>query len=367
MDDERFAAAAEDLRRRNRVKQKRLRERVAAERRSLRAQVATLCKALAASAHKPNDTLLSWKTIAAGLARSTVESRLSSVMLRQELERTLALSGRIQAWVASMHPSRTLLPAAPFSWINITLVDDIASRKVGLDWYTQHLYFNTERMVALCNFPSHGAIMDNLILELGQDLVDLIGRIQIDYDQSLEATYALLRDTIWAELRGDTHSFVSEFLDQELTEAIDPTMLYRRTVLEVDESNYYVCREFCTDDRIVFLFGNFSQDARQPENHRWRPRLFWYILERHGPHRTRLKVIMYNGPKMIYGRLNTWRNVLESVNEYNPEKTDAQLFARYRELVDEQFYHLLRVDYASLTLQAGEIERSAVENVHRIK
>ncbi|OQR85095.1 hypothetical protein ACHHYP_12286 [Achlya hypogyna] len=349
-------AAAEDLRRRNRLKQKRLRERVAGERRQLRAQVASLVKTLAVAQSKPKETCLSWKSIAASLARSSVESKLTLTMLRQEIER---------AWVASMHPSRSLLPNAPFNWTDITLMAEPASRRLGLDWYTKHLYHNTDRMQQLCAFPSSGTVVDNLVVNIGNDLVDLIGRIQIDYDKPLEATYDVLRDKIWAELRGDTHSFVSEYLDEELVKSIDPKMLYRRTVLDVEESNYYVCREFNEPNRVVFLFGNFTQDALQPRNLEWRPRLFWYILERLGPNKTRLKAMMYNGPKMVRGRLVTWKDVLGGTDEDFTGRTESQQFDRYVELVNEQFDQLLRVDYASLALKALETERSKVENMER--
>ncbi|KDO25363.1 hypothetical protein SPRG_09188 [Saprolegnia parasitica CBS 223.65] len=153
-------------------------------------------------------------------------------------------------------------------------------------------------------------------------------------------------------MRGDTHPCGTEFLDEELVREIDPRMIYRRTALTADESNYYVCREFVTENRIVFLFGNFNQDALQPENIQWRPRMFWYVLERIGPTETRIKALFYNGPKVVQGRVMTWKeDMCNDQGDDVPDMPDDLLFSEYQQSIDRDWRPMMTSDVEILTLR----------------
>ncbi|KDO18678.1 hypothetical protein SPRG_15203 [Saprolegnia parasitica CBS 223.65] len=338
-------ARVEHQRRRNRLKQKRHRDRFTTERSQLLSQLAELRDVVATLATRlpvpaPTSTsCLPWKDVAAGLAQANAESRLTLQVLRDANASMQDLACTLATWVGQSVPSPSQLDDNPLRGLTaLTLPADPEARKRGLDWYSQHLLFNTDRMLQLCGFPSKGTLHDVLVTDDAESgLSDILGRIQIEYNLPLHKTYSALADKIWGELRGDTHVSMSEFLDTETTAAIDPKMLYRRTPLGPRESNYYVCREFASDDRIVFLFGNFSQDVLHPINHMWRPRLFWYVLERVAPNQTRVRTMLYNGPKVVHGKVMTWRDDLLRIEQFAKcsaaSSTTSHAFARYQHLV----------------------------------
>ncbi|KDO21958.1 hypothetical protein SPRG_12822 [Saprolegnia parasitica CBS 223.65] len=337
------------LRLRNRVKQKKRRDRYLNERERLLAQVTEMRSVLTELGHKQvvPTSLLPWKDVAGSLAQASVEARLSLQVLRDRCEAMYRLGRVMSAWVGSMS-RRNNVPdvGRPFTSTPIVLLADAASRKLGLDWFTQHMYYNTDRMQQLCAFPSSGTVRDISVVDHENGVSDILGRIQIDCDLPLEATYAALHDKIWDELRGDTQAAMSEFLDADIIKSIDAKMVYRRTALTADESNYYVCREFATQDRIVFLFGNFSQDALQPENVRWRPRMFWYCLERLGAGHTRIKQILYNGPKVVHNQIVPWTSDADWISE---SFSDDPQFQQYERWVNKDWQPMLESDFAVLS------------------
>ncbi|EQC29863.1 hypothetical protein SDRG_12407 [Saprolegnia diclina VS20] len=265
----------------NRLKQKRFRERSSAERDALQNEVYKLRNVLRA-----------------------LQKRRTKVP-RAPTTTPQPLCAQLAPWAAS----------SAEGCHGVTLVADAVGRKVGLDWYSQHLFHNTDRLLQTCAFPSDGsAVAEPIRLwETGASL-ELLACQQHDFARSLEATYYALHDTMWAHLRGDTVANVSEFLDVELTRAIDAKMVYRRNVPLLDEHICYVSREFRGANRIVFVCGNFGHDEKLPRASRWRSRLFWYVLDRVSATRTRLRVVWYNGPQLVDGRIVPWRD--EVAEEY---------------------------------------------------
>ncbi|OQR98546.1 hypothetical protein THRCLA_21881, partial [Thraustotheca clavata] len=220
----------------NRMKQKRLRHRYLLEKQQLQDQAQNLTERL---------SMIKVKDIIMFTTRKN---------LLNEYQSTRNLAQMLTEWVASTVP-RTL--SQLLAWVNTALFADREARKLGMDWYSQHLYHNTNRMVEFAGFPSDNKLADFNVVEVSNGKHNLIGRIQYTYDMPLEQTYEALKGRIWSALRGDTAPHVSEFLDQDLTHAIDKEMLYRRAVLSVDEANYYICRVFYSEDRIIFSIGYF--------------------------------------------------------------------------------------------------------------
>ncbi|KDO25365.1 hypothetical protein SPRG_09190 [Saprolegnia parasitica CBS 223.65] len=329
-------AKKEHQRLRNRLKQKRHRERHISEREMLQAQILELGQLLTAVSRRGNAT-----------AQATLHR------LRSEYNATRHVGEAMTAWVASMCTRVLPLAGTPFGWTKTSLLADPAARKLGLDWFSQHLYHNTDRMAAYAQFPSTGAVVDNVLLDVGNGHLDLVGRIQVEYDLSLLETYDALKGPIWSMMQGETGVYFSEFLDTELTSAISPDkMLYRRNVRSERETNYYVCREFSTDDRIVFTFGNFFQDDRLPENVDWRPRMFWYVLERASPTKTRLRVMLYNAPYLKDGKMVSWQDELLEDHGIDCSLLDPDVaFRKCQQLTNDECDPKLHEDYAALQIQ----------------
>ncbi|EQC29864.1 hypothetical protein SDRG_12408 [Saprolegnia diclina VS20] len=329
-------AKKEHQRLRNRLKQKRHRERHISERETLQAQLLELGQLLAAVSRRGD-----------AAAQATLHK------LRSEYNATRHVGEAMTAWVASMCTRVLPLAGTPFGWTKTSLLAEPAARKLGLDWFSQHLYHNTDRMAAYAQFPSAGALADNVLLDVGNGHLDLVGRIQVEYDLPLFDTYAALKAPIWSMMQGDTSAYMSEFLDTELTSAISPEkMLYRRNVRSERETNYYVCREFCTDDRIVFTFGNFFHDQRLHENIDWRPRMFWYVLERASLTKTRLRVMLYNAPYLKGGKMVSWQD--ELLHDYGIDCSvlDPDVaFRKCQQLTNDECDPKVLEDYAALQIQ----------------
>ncbi|OQS05540.1 hypothetical protein THRCLA_02355 [Thraustotheca clavata] len=338
------------LRLRNRLKNKRRRDRLTNEREDLVAQLAEARKQLALLTKKRvgAKTLLSWKDVAQSLSEANDEAAMSLQILREKYECMYRIGCCMHAWVGSMSRRQNVLtPDGPAASTPTVLLADPIVRRLGLDWYTQYMYNNTDRMEHLCAFPAKGSVHDMLIIRHDNGLTDILGRIQVDCNLSLEEAYEVLHDKIWEELRGDTQASMSEFLEEDMVKRIDPKMVYRRTALTAEESNYYVGREFATENRIVFLFGNFSQDVLQPENIQWRPRM--YIMDRLAPHRTRIKTVQYNGPKVLRGKVGTWKDELQWTEIDISSLPEDEQFVQYQQSINRHWLPIIESDFDVLS------------------
>ncbi|KDO20603.1 hypothetical protein SPRG_12959 [Saprolegnia parasitica CBS 223.65] len=247
------------------------------------------------------------------------------------------------------------MPGTPFGWTETSLLADPTARKLGLDWFSQHLYHNTERMLACAQIPSAGTFVDSIFLEVGDGFCDIIARLQIEYELPLHEAHAALRPHMWSKFRGDMAPFFSEFLDHEMTTAIAPEhMLYRRCVFDENESMYSVCREFASEDRVVFLMGTYSHDERLPHCNRSRPRLFWFILERTGQNTSRLRAMLYNAPYQLSGRRQPMREFLTMAFAIETSGIeDDALFSIYQDAVRKEIAPKLREEMALFRIEAA--------------
>ncbi|OQS00995.1 hypothetical protein ACHHYP_02024 [Achlya hypogyna] len=347
----------EDVERvRNRLKQRRHRARLMRKRKELLAEIDELQKVLYRLVRRGNvpPTLLPWPEVAASLGAAATKAQYTCTQLRFHSRRMLHLVRAMTSWVTSIVRSRNL-PQSGSLVALVTLSAEPVARRVGLDWFTQHMYHNTQRMLQLSAFPVGGPVLDILPFDCGNDISDTVRRLQIMYDAPLCTVYTVLRGKIWSKLRGDMYPWASEVLDNDMVQSIDANMLYRRSPLDAEESNYYVCREFANDDHAVLLVGNLHQDATQPRNERWRPRMFWYVLESVGPETARLRMMSYSGPQLVNGVVLTWQDELASAGEDVSGLSAGEQFTRYQALVGPEWQSLLESDRAFFTLKPGEL------------
>ncbi|OQR87073.1 hypothetical protein ACHHYP_09570 [Achlya hypogyna] len=327
----------EHVRLRNRLKQQRHKARYINERDLLQDQVAQLTALLATWRPHPRLATLPWRDVAAGLADAVDEAQTT----RAALQRRYAvlqdlMRGALLVGASISRHNNVPTSAMDFAWECMTLATDPTARRLGLDWYTKHMYHNTDMMLERSRFPSDGAVSDVIVDECGNDCVDVFGRVQVNHNVSFEEAYAILAPRINTLLRGDSMAHTSAFLDQQITSEIDPTLVYRRMAVSGDDSRYYVSREFATEGRVVFLLGNLAHDELQPANQTWRPRRFWYVLERHGTG-CRVRFMWYNGPYVVDGQLVPWASHValteneygERINAKSPAQFQSYLAAKY--------------------------------------
>ncbi|EQC27394.1 hypothetical protein SDRG_14835 [Saprolegnia diclina VS20] len=345
------AEMKEHQRLQNRLKQQRFRERFFIERDALQDQLHAL-QAEVAALPKPTTKItkaLPWSEIASIFAEASNEALEEHRGLKAKQRKLLQLSERMAAWVASM--SSTVAPKTlpkGTVWGQTTLLAEPTSRRLGLDWYSQHLLHNTDRMLQYSEFPTHGNLADTVILDGQHDSVNVVMRIQHEFDLPLDAVMTGMRDPIWSLLRGDTRPYMVEFMNEELVQSIDTNMIYRRTVFNPEESSYYVCREFSTPDRIVFVTGNFYQDELLPSNLQWCNRMCWFVLERVSPTKTRLRAVFFNASYIVDGRHISWReDAAMSEFDLGDGSEEAQML-RFKQALEEAYYPMVHTDHHTL-------------------
>ncbi|KDO22962.1 hypothetical protein SPRG_11809 [Saprolegnia parasitica CBS 223.65] len=336
----------EHQRLRNRMKQRRHKARYVSERQILEQQIEELSLVLAKRSGSPqpevDESALSWQDVATALS----DARLEAVETLEKLQKQHAKLQKTFAGAVSMATTLSrrdnlTMPARHFAFLEATLAADPAARRLGMDWFSQHLYHNTDLMMQYASFSPVGSEANSLTRDCGPDQLDLLSRIQIDYNVPLEAANAALNGRLWSIFRGEVLPFYSEFLDQDLTASIDDKLLYRRMVISAGEANFNVSREFSTPDRIVFVMGSFAHDERQARNETWIPTMIWAVLERRGPTTSRLRMVMYNGPLSVSGRFTTWQEEFAELHappeERSIESFGESLQAQTRANVLEKF------------------------------
>ncbi|OQS03974.1 hypothetical protein THRCLA_03743 [Thraustotheca clavata] len=326
-------------RERSRLKQQRYRRQYLEERSKLLCEVETLAR-LQSSYSKPI-VPVPWKEIAQCLKAELNDSMENLKTLRLKCLTLCQVSYIMSTWVKKTIP----MTNEGCTWTEVSLEIDPVSRRLGLDWFTKHLYYNTDRMVNICKFPSESPYIEAAVVDCGNNLINFVGLIQNLYDMPLRDTYAALHSTIWSDVDGKRSSYISQPLDNA---ALAPNILYRRLIRCPEESNFYVSREFHSDDRIVFVLGNIAQDATQPPNQRWRPRLFWYILEPFGENQTRLRVIRYNGPYVEKQQLITWQNDYDFGSIGNCSNLENPQFKEYQRNTQAKLYRILDDEFCDL-------------------
>ncbi|OQR89556.1 hypothetical protein ACHHYP_06217 [Achlya hypogyna] len=347
------AEIKEHQRLQNRLKQQRFRERFFIERDALQAQLNALQAEVDKLPPKAKRVALTkalpWSEVASVFAESSTEALEEHRTLKTKHRKLVALSKRMSSWVASMSATTTpkQLPQGTV-WGQTSLLGDPTGRRLGLDWYSQHLYHNTDRMLAYSEFPAVGSFADTVIFDGQYDSVNVVMRIQHEFDLPLQAVYDGMREPIWSLLRGDTRPYMVEFMNEDIVKSIDANMLYRRTVFNSVESSYYVCREFSSDERIVFVTGNFYRDELLPSNSQWCNRMCWFVLERASATKTRLRTAFFNAPYIVNDRFISWKEDA-AISEFDLGDgcEEAQLL-RFKAALSEAYYPMVHADQLTL-------------------
>ncbi|OQR96486.1 hypothetical protein THRCLA_07270 [Thraustotheca clavata] len=334
MDEERL----EHQRLRNRLKQRRHKARFVSERKILKEQVANLSIMLTSCQQNPRLSSLPWQDVALALKEATSEALTTQAELQKKHRHLQQLAWSAMALATSLTRQNNIpTNLQSFSWERTSMPVDTTGRKLCLDWYTQHMYYNTDRMLSNGCFPSSGSVADVLVQDCGNNCVDVIGRVQVEYNIPLKAAYDALAKRIWGILGGDSMAFTSEYLDGNITSSIDEKMIYRRMAVSASDSRYYAAREFKTEDRVIFLLGNLAQDELHPKNHTWRPRKFWFVLERNGSERCRLRFMWYNGPYVVQDQIMEWKHHLALTEEEYSEKIGELSINQFQKYLNDKY------------------------------
>ncbi|EQC25504.1 hypothetical protein SDRG_16628 [Saprolegnia diclina VS20] len=296
---------------RNRRKQQRHRDRNSTERKALEGQIYMLQQYI--RHYKPHaGTALPWNEVASVFAAASADAHSINDNLRQQCKQLRQLGNTLTTWAKAMERSQyPPEPNEPFLWRHVMLASDPTARKLSLDWYSQHLYHSTERILQYAQFPTNSIVADNLEVSSGDDLADLLLRMQYDIALPFEDAHARLHTSLVHFNRAINVGVDVTYLDEKLTCQVDPALSFYRVAMG-PRVDYCVSRYYTSTDRNVYTFGNLRHDEKSSAgpSHVWRPRMFWCTLDRIGPQTTRIRLLFYNGPIELNGRRLTWREEL---------------------------------------------------------
>ncbi|RHY32969.1 hypothetical protein DYB32_002069 [Aphanomyces invadans] len=138
---------------------------------------------------------LSWQDVAEALADSVDDVQTDYASLVRERDARQELLRQMLSFVEiHHHVGRSALSGTDRNWTNVTLLTHAASRRLGMEWITGHLYHNTERMLARFAFPPPLDAVDDCVVDASDlDCMQYAMRYQREIRAPLDATAALIR------------------------------------------------------------------------------------------------------------------------------------------------------------------------------
>ncbi|KAF0694281.1 Aste57867_14829 [Aphanomyces stellatus] len=265
----------------------------------------------------PRATLMSWKETAAALRDETSLHVHNNRVLKKRLREFHTLARLMQSWVDTAievrHPPctpqqaiypQTSAPTATWSASNLSLNHirlhaHLDARRHGLDWLTQIMYHNTDRMLEKYAFPPrspHSRLGDVLLDDTG-GLLQYVQRYQVEIplplDQVLPRAVAYFQTGATPE-QLEVHYKSKRYLDVEVTQSLSRHMSYD-VVVDLtsygDAGDTRLCRVFGDDQRFVLVTQNIPEDERLPSKSVDSKSMNWVVVERVGPSRTILRCL----------------------------------------------------------------------------
>ncbi|ETV76158.1 hypothetical protein H257_09684 [Aphanomyces astaci] len=205
-------------------------------------------------------SMLPWKEIAIALGRETAESFDSNRMLRGDLFQLENLAADVSRWVAVMSHAPTvpypLVEKQHFSLRYTSLPKSESARHLGFDWITKHLFYNLQREVDHCHFPSTHDPYLSVRAEPIDDTHVISHASQRVEPVAFHIAVQCMRKMV-LQYPGSI-------------EELDPTtpdMTYLRYRAAVGHNEYFentLMREFQEDDRYTIVVLIISEDDKYP-------------------------------------------------------------------------------------------------------
>ncbi|ETV95762.1 hypothetical protein H310_10828 [Aphanomyces invadans] len=262
--------------------------------------------------NRPRVPTLSWQDVAEALADSVDDVLTDYASLVRERDARQELLRQMLSFVEiHHHVGRSALSGTDRNWTNVTLLTHAASRRLGMEWITGHLYHNTERMLARFAFPPPLDAVDDCVVDASDlDCMQYAMRYQREIRAPLDATAALIRTL---ERQGDP-------IDAHLWPA-DGSARYLRGA-NVYELSREVAGTHGTRRRVVFVRQNIHDDATLPSFAVQRNRMSWIVLDEvAGGASTNLRVLSVHSHHFytdtgqflpLADEAKLWRSLLDS-------------------------------------------------------
>ncbi|OQR99499.1 hypothetical protein THRCLA_06495, partial [Thraustotheca clavata] len=291
--------STEDRKRRQREgstrHQRKWRQKIVAEIAALTEQ----CIALEAEVlrRRSRDPLtLTWFDVVQSLREDNEIAIHRNRALKTKRSQYMQLVSAMTQWVRMA--SQPLQPAVQqrTTWRYTTLMSQPMPRQLGMDWITQMMFYNTEKMLdeygVAATATSHNLIdYDVVVSEM--DTFEYVWMTQKHVQLPLEHTRELIRLWLLKYTTGAMWKVRSvAMLDTEMISVALPFTTYCDIVKEgPEEMVRFLSREFRDENRSVFVGQNIHVDELAPIRTNFRNRAFWYMLDRVGPNSTKVQML----------------------------------------------------------------------------
>ncbi|KAF0720733.1 Aste57867_75 [Aphanomyces stellatus] len=237
---------------------------------------------------------LAWQDVAKALHDHRHVAESHNKALRARLEQHKGLVQTMQAWVGAHLPIQVGLDARCWTWRNVSLFGNAASRTLGKKWITMQMFHNTERVFEQYNFPafeSTDELWYDLKVEFGDQGYTSVRRRQYT-DSSMEFDQVvpwIHRSFLRVQAYIPQYD-VSQPLELEEIEG------HTKQYVVITPANEYcnvLVGEYLTENRFLYCIQQIQADERcDAGDRRQRNRTMWYDIHRRPGGGTKRRMLM---------------------------------------------------------------------------
>ncbi|KAF0719747.1 Aste57867_819 [Aphanomyces stellatus] len=226
-------------------------------------------------------TLMPWHEVADALRLERSETETEYHALKKKLREVEAVAYTMQQWVLAQSP----VPRSPdavtasWTWRNVTLMADPATRTLGKEWILQQMYFNTDRMFHHHGFPPIESMesMYEMEIQFKDDCIYYHAKRQMETFPPDAIVRRMYRDRLCSILMTDGYNLVSV---PTIVETTETTTLHQMTTRRGEWINVLV-GEFNCDARCVIVAQQIQTDEvlgkAGAKGSRQRSRMMWCV------------------------------------------------------------------------------------------
>ncbi|ETV90830.1 hypothetical protein H310_14489 [Aphanomyces invadans] len=243
----------------------------------------------------PRSSVLPWHDTARGLRDEAFESlhhnrylkkkvreySCLGVLLRDFVDSSVVQSAPTGTWHASnLRLDRVRLHAHP------------DARRHGLDWLTQVMYHNTDKLLEKYAFPDrtpYSRLADVTVDTTSLDALSYVQRYQLELQLPLEAVLPLATSYFQSGASSEqleVHYKTKQYLDVQMTKSIADSMTYDVVTnwsLYPQPGTTRLCRIFQDANRYVLVSQSIPDDEKLPSKNIDSKTLTWVVLDQVSP------------------------------------------------------------------------------------
>ncbi|KAF0689673.1 Aste57867_18910 [Aphanomyces stellatus] len=295
--------------------------------------------------------LLPWKEVARALKDDGKLADKDNRALQQQCQAQRMTILAIKHWMTEATTIVKSPRGSTHTWRNVTLCAHPTSRQLGFDWITKQMHANTDAVLQQFHFPplvSTDVVDDFTIDTTNSDFFQLVWRDQREVPYPLEDVRDLFMRPHFFVMVGGVGLPETTSIAERETIATDQHMLQlhcgsdtqylHKRMLRAKTLVHSLVREFHEPNRCVFVRQSIHDDELLANDPLQRNRMTWFVLDRLGPKRTKIRALNLSSQQFAKG------GVYVSLEEEAPKwgldvRADDDADVIHRRLV-QRLYHI---------------------------